>query len=319
MSFSGGVFSINTSGQPVVAGTTISASVFNALTADLATGLSTCMLKDGTQTATAGIGFYAGTVSLPGIYFGTETSTGLYRIGANNTGYAVSGAKVLDIASTGLGVTGTLSSTGNFTVATNVFTVSATALANAFDIATSTGAITSKTSASAVYAHNFQNVSGSPLGIYYQFTGAAPNGTGNSFLYCEDNAAGGTLRAQIRSNGGLANFSANNVNLSDERLKKEFQPAPSYYDRWTKIEFLTYLYKDQSDGELNLGVKAQQLEKVCPELVDVSGFGKAPDGEGPYKAIYQTDFQYATAKALQEAIIELEALKADFQFYKLAH
>jgi len=97
MSFSGGVFSINTSGQPVVDGTTISASVFNALTADLATGLSTCMLKDGTQTATAGIGFYAGTVSLPGIYFGTDTTTGLYRIGLNNNGYSVAGTKVWDI------------------------------------------------------------------------------------------------------------------------------------------------------------------------------------------------------------------------------
>ena len=60
MSFSGGVFSINTTGQPVVSGTTISASVFNALTADLATGLSTCMLKDGTQTATASIDFAQG-------------------------------------------------------------------------------------------------------------------------------------------------------------------------------------------------------------------------------------------------------------------
>lgn len=55
MSFSGGTFNINTTGQPVVSGTTISASVFNALTADLATGLSTCMLKDGTQTITANI------------------------------------------------------------------------------------------------------------------------------------------------------------------------------------------------------------------------------------------------------------------------
>lgn len=55
MSFSSGTFSINTSGQPVVTDTIISASVFNALTADLATGLSTCMLKDGTQTITANI------------------------------------------------------------------------------------------------------------------------------------------------------------------------------------------------------------------------------------------------------------------------
>ncbi len=106
MSFSGGTFSINTTGQPVVDGTTISTSVFNALTADLATGLSTCMLKDGTQTATAGIGFYAGTVSLPGIYFGTDTATGFYRIGLNNTGFSINGTKLLDLSSANMALTG---------------------------------------------------------------------------------------------------------------------------------------------------------------------------------------------------------------------
>lgn len=55
MSFSAGTFSINSTGQPVVTGTTISSSVFNALTADLATGLTTCVLKDGSQTITANI------------------------------------------------------------------------------------------------------------------------------------------------------------------------------------------------------------------------------------------------------------------------
>ena len=55
MSFSAGVFSINTAGQPVVTGTVISSTAFNSLTSDLATGLSTCVLKDGTQTLTANI------------------------------------------------------------------------------------------------------------------------------------------------------------------------------------------------------------------------------------------------------------------------
>lgn len=56
MSYNGaGVFQINSAGQPVVTGTTISSTAFNALTADLATGLSTAVLKDGTQTATASI------------------------------------------------------------------------------------------------------------------------------------------------------------------------------------------------------------------------------------------------------------------------
>ena len=125
MSFNGsGTFVINSTGQPVVTGTVISSSTFNSLTADLGTGLSTTVTKDGQTTTTAKIpfalglsaaaasNFAAGTVGLPAIYLSTDTTTGLYRIGANNDGFAVSGAKVLDIASTGLGVTGTLSATG---------------------------------------------------------------------------------------------------------------------------------------------------------------------------------------------------------------
>jgi hypothetical protein len=56
VSFNGtGTFVINSSGQPVVSGTVISATVFNALTADLATGLSTCITKDGQTTPTNNI------------------------------------------------------------------------------------------------------------------------------------------------------------------------------------------------------------------------------------------------------------------------
>jgi len=56
MSFNGsGVFQINTAGQPVVSGTVITATAFNALTADLATGLSTCLTKDGQTNPTANL------------------------------------------------------------------------------------------------------------------------------------------------------------------------------------------------------------------------------------------------------------------------
>jgi len=50
-----GTFNINSAGQPVVSGTVISSTAFNALTADLATGLSTALTKDGQTTPTANI------------------------------------------------------------------------------------------------------------------------------------------------------------------------------------------------------------------------------------------------------------------------
>ena len=56
MAYNGsGTFLINSTGQPVVANTVISATVFNALTADLASGLTNCITKDGQSTPTANI------------------------------------------------------------------------------------------------------------------------------------------------------------------------------------------------------------------------------------------------------------------------
>ena len=84
MSFNGsGTFQINTAGQPVVSGTTISSTAFNALTADLATGLSTCITKDGQTTPTANIpmgsnkitGLAVGTVATDAATLGQVQST----------------------------------------------------------------------------------------------------------------------------------------------------------------------------------------------------------------------------------------------------
>lgn len=61
MSFNGsGTFNINSTGNPVVTGTTISSTWANALTADLATGLTTTICKDGQTTTTALVPFSFG-------------------------------------------------------------------------------------------------------------------------------------------------------------------------------------------------------------------------------------------------------------------
>lgn len=52
-----GTYVVNSSGQPVVAATPITAAVHNALTADLATALSNRICKDGQTTVTANIPF----------------------------------------------------------------------------------------------------------------------------------------------------------------------------------------------------------------------------------------------------------------------
>jgi len=76
MAYNGsGTFNITTAGQPVVTGTVISSTAFNALTADLATGLSTAITKDGQTTTTARITFAQG-VSSTLVTDATSATTG---------------------------------------------------------------------------------------------------------------------------------------------------------------------------------------------------------------------------------------------------
>lgn len=68
-------------------------------------------VEDGTAVITE-IEVGDGTVAAPSMTFESDSDTGIYRIGANNMGVAANGAKVLDIATTGLGVTGVMSASG---------------------------------------------------------------------------------------------------------------------------------------------------------------------------------------------------------------
>jgi hypothetical protein len=138
-----------------------------------------------------------------------------------------------------------------------------------------------------------------PYGQFIGFTAAAPNDTTRYFLLCADNAA---TRAIIRSNGGIANFSANNVNLSDRREKTNFAPAKSYLETICAIPVQTFNYIDQNQEEdpgLTLGVVAQDVQEVAPELVMESNWG-TKDEPKMRLSIYQTDLQYALMKCIQE-------------------
>jgi len=148
-----------------------------------------------------------------------------------------------------------------------------------------------------------------PFGVFVSYTAAAPNSTSSQFVRCDDNAA---TRAEIRSNGGLANYSGNNVNLSDRREKTNFAPAKSYLDVICAIPVQTFNYIDQSEDDpgLTLGVVAQDVQDVAPELVMESNWG-TEDNPKVRLSIYQTDLQYALMKCIQEQQAIIKQLKAD--------
>ena len=149
-----------------------------------------------------------------------------------------------------------------------------------------------------------------PNGMYLVYTGATPNGGANYFILASD----GTTRFLVASNGGIGNYSGNNVNLSDRREKTNFAPATSYLDKICAIPVQTFNYIDQNleeDGGLTLGVVAQDVQAVAPELVMESNWANKDEEPKMRLSIYQTDLQYALMKCIQEQQALITQLQAD--------
>jgi hypothetical protein len=145
----------------------------------------------------------------------------------------------------------------------------------------------------------FNTNSSSPFGVFIQYPNLDPNSTGSSFIDCFGIS---TRRMGVRSNGGISNYSGNDVNLSDAREKTNIELAGSYLDKICAIPVKTFNYIDQNleeDDGLTLGVIAQDVEAVAPELVMESNWGSEEEPKMRL-SIYQTDLQYALMKCIQE-------------------
>jgi hypothetical protein len=132
----------------------------------------------------------------------------------------------------------------------------------------------------------------------------------------------------VQANGGIANYSANNTNLSDQNEKKNIALAGNYLDKICAIPVKTYLYiQDKDDEQVNLGVIAQDVELVAPEFVTETEWvvgsetvdGATTSTSKTRKSIYQTDIMFAIMKSVQELNAKHEALKAEFDAYKASH
>ena len=121
-------------------------------------------------------------------------------------------------------------------------------------------------------------------------------------------------RFEVRANGGVANYQANNANLSDEREKTNIELSGNYLEKICNIPVKTFTYIDQAldDNEKTIGVIAQDVESQIPELVMESNWGSE---ESPKirKSIYQTDLQYVLMKCIQEQQDIIKTLETRIQ------
>ena len=219
-----------------------------------------------------------GSAAVPSIQPGNDTNTGMYWVGSDTLGFTTGGTQC-----------GAFTSQGQLNVYAN-----------------STGYITV-----------LQNAAASPLGVRSHYSGAAPNGTGNVFFIATDTAG---TKFTVRSNGGIANYSANNVNLSDRREKRDFEPSGDYLEKLCQIPVQKFRYISQAedDDTLSIGVIAQDVQAICPELVMESDWsnGDEDSGEKMRLSIYQTDLEYAMLRAIQELKEELDSVKSELATLK---
>ena len=152
------------------------------------------------------------------------------------------------------------------------------------------------------------------------FISAVVNTTGaNNYILYNLNAIDNGYRFYVNQNGGIYNFSANNVNLSDERLKTNINLSGNYLDKICSIPVKTFNYKDQGeDTEKTIGVLAQEVEAHIPELINNDGFGETPADGIPLKTIYQTDLQYVLMRCIQELKSENDSLKSRIEALEAA-
>ena len=123
----------------------------------------------------------------------------------------------------------------------------------------------------------------------------------------------------FRFDGGIANYQSNDTDLCDERAKKDFADVSSQWDNIKNIGLKHFRYQEDSSSEpLKIGVVAQQVETVYPDLVQEDW----PQGDANpnthekntgdfYKSVKEQQLIMYAVKALQEAQARIETLEAE--------
>jgi hypothetical protein len=156
-----------------------------------------------------------------------------------------------------------------------------------------------------------------PYGMQVYYSAAAPNDTGSLFFVATDNSQ---TRFTVRSNGGIANFQSNDVNLSDESVKNSFTAfgTPELSNKsWEFGKRMIgawgqYKYNDQTHSDWNNGYIAQKVKTAAgddfPELVEATEWNK--DSGETLLTVYDSDLMHIVGANVTQAQFRIEALEA---------
>jgi hypothetical protein len=124
---------------------------------------------------------------------------------------------------------------------------------------------------------------------------------GTGWYFFEGRAAGGSFQYGIRGNG--------TVTTSDERRKKNVEPARSYLADVCNIPVVKYNWKtDEDDAPKELGWLAQDVQKVFPNMVVTHHDG--PNDDQEVLLLKKEVFLPMLMKCIQEQQAMIEELKS---------
>ncbi len=97
-----------------------------------------------------------------------------------------------------------------------------------------------------------------------QITSATAAGAGFKHIYAASN---GVNVFNVLGNGNVQNTNNSYGAISDIKLKENITPAPSYWDKFKQYQFVNYNLIADAENTKQLGVIAQQAEKVSGGVV----------------------------------------------------
>ena len=127
----------------------------------------------------------------------------------------------------------------------------------------------------------------------------------------------GAWRLRINGAGAIYATSTNISSISDVRLKENIVDANSQWNDIKALRFRNYNWKSDSgyaDGKTYLGLIAQEVEPISPNLIEIDAQNKEDIENGvtdpEYKTVKYSIVWMKAVKALQEAQARIEQLEA---------
>jgi hypothetical protein len=151
--------------------------------------------------------------------------------------------------------------------------------------------------------------------LLLQDTGGAAINPGNMMRAYR----GSTEVFRVSNDGSVRNNSGTYTTLSDERAKQDIIDASSAWDDVKSLRIRKFRLKSEvehyaenphlGDAPYFLGVIAQEVEQVCPNLVDSPKLDDGSPDPDALKGVKQSIIYMKAVKALQEAQERIETLE----------